>query len=1025
MGRRIVILGGGASSLFAAWHLVESAPEDTYDITVYQVGWRLGGKGASGRRSSDDKRIEEHGLHLMFGFYENVFSTIRAVYARHYGDPTMWQRFFKSDKTAVSMIRYLDDTRTKWEPWRIPYPTENAEGTPGDGLGEGDNALGNIPLTKILQNALRWVEGLVVDHTGTPNHGLMAHLETLALEGLHGLIAAVETVGVLSVGACWGMARALLGRVPVHGADAASVPHYVRSFETLIDFGVKSLAHLWRGPEHEALLSLLQFMLTVVRGLFIDLVVRGSSNWFELDRYDLRAWIHRHGGDRAALVVEGLYDAVFASYSELGTGAILQAALKAALLFKGSVIYKMQAGMGDTIFAPLYCALAARKVKFRFFHRVESLTPSADLRFVDSIVLEQQVVVDDYKPLIDVVVDVGGKLPLKCWPSEPIWDQIPEPERHRIVDGKIDLENHWTPPDPTRHVSLRRGVEGELGFDDVILGISVAALPELCPQLLAGDPRFEAHVTRLAGATTATQAMQLWTAHGRTPEQPNPLIVPNVDPYDTVADMCHLLPAECHPASTVGGVHYLCSALYESSPPPPRHASSAHEYPAALRRLAADNGREWVTKRAPLLWSNLVKDDAFDWSALYDPSEKHGDARFDAQYVSTPQNLSDRYVIPAPGTHEVRLMSNGTIYQNLYLTGDWIKTSLSIGCLEAAAMAGIQAARAIALETDNPPVPRAWGDWIDDVTRRQPAAAPAGRPRFRRRDGEFLVPPPYELRCEGLFVFILRADRRRLQAVCDNELNLGSAGYRPYGDFVVLYGATLANLVAGTVGRTHEAGIWLPVLDHRDSGVRIYSPYIWVDSSTSTITGRSVYGYAKQTGDVSVPSKECIGALTVTADALVATATDKSLQRKMLLTASCEPQIPQSPLGLKPWADLVAFLARNVKPDARDLVDVLGGMKSLFLKQLPDVSGPGAAYQALVEAEIALNPGSVGGYPLGGRWQVKIPTYHEPRLVDRLGLSATTTFEAGMLRTSVVTPIAQIWMQFAGTLKPGVVVSAA
>jgi uncharacterized protein with NAD-binding domain and iron-sulfur cluster len=779
--------------------------------------------------------------------------------------------------------------------------------------------------------------------------------------------------------------------------------------------------------KNPALESLVRFVATVLRGLFVDLYVHGSHNWFELDRYDLREWIRRHGGDPEAPAVDGLYDAVFASYSELGTGAILQAALKAALLFKGSAIYKMQAGMGDTIFAPLYCALVARKVKFQFFHRVESLTPSADLRFVDSIVLEQQVRVDDYKPLVDVEVDVGGKLALKCWPSEPVWDALPDAERRRIVDGKIDLENHWTPPDPdpARHVTLRRGIDGALGFDDVILGISVAALPELCPELLAGDPRFEAHVTRLAGSTTATQAMQLWTAHGRTPEQPNPLIVPNVDPYDTIADMCHLLPAECHPASTVGGVHYLCSALRESSPPPPRHASSVHEYPASLRRVAVDNGREWVAKRAPLLWNNLAKEGAFDWSALYDPSDKAGDARFEAQYVSTPQSLSDRYVIPAPGTHEVRLMSNGTIYQNLYLTGDWIKTSLSIGCLESAAMAGIQAARAVSLESGNQPVPRAWGDWIDDVRPRKPAAAPIGRPRFRRRDGEFLVPPPYELRCEGLFVFVLHADRRRLQAVCDNELNLGPTKYRPYGDFVVLYGATLANLVAGTVGPTKEAGIWLPVLSDHDPGVRIYSPYIWVDSSTSTITGRSVYGYAKQTGDVSVPSKECIGPLSVTADALVATATNKSLQRETLLTASCEPQIPQSPLGLKPWAELVAFLATHVKPDARDLVGVLGGMKSLFLKQLPDVSGPGAAYQALVEAEIALNPGSVGGYPLGGQWQVKIPTYHEPRLVDRLGLAARTDFEKGMLRMSIVTPIAQIWMQFAGTLKPGVVVFAA
>jgi hypothetical protein len=63
-------------------------------------------------------------------------------------------------------------------------------------------------------------------------------------------------------------------------------------------------------------------------------------------------------------------------------------------------------------------------------------------------------------------------------------------------------------------------------------------------------------------------------------------------------------------------------------------------------------------------------------------------------------------------------MSNGTRFKNLYLTGDWIRTSLSIGCLEAAAMSGIQAARAISLELGTALVPRASGDWIDDVQRR-------------------------------------------------------------------------------------------------------------------------------------------------------------------------------------------------------------------------------------------------------------------------------------------------------------------
>ena len=67
--RKIAILGGGAGSLAAA-HFLSAAPDwrERYEITVYQQGWRLGGKGASGRNAQLGQRIEEHGLHIWFGF---------------------------------------------------------------------------------------------------------------------------------------------------------------------------------------------------------------------------------------------------------------------------------------------------------------------------------------------------------------------------------------------------------------------------------------------------------------------------------------------------------------------------------------------------------------------------------------------------------------------------------------------------------------------------------------------------------------------------------------------------------------------------------------------------------------------------------------------------------------------------------------------------------------------------------------------------------------------------------------------
>lgn len=106
--KRIVILGGGIGALTAAYHLSSPAGwQDRYDITVYQLGWRLGGKCASSRDPEHGLRIEEHGLHVWFGFYENAFRMMRECY-RELG-PEAARPFAELDdafspQTLVSML---------------------------------------------------------------------------------------------------------------------------------------------------------------------------------------------------------------------------------------------------------------------------------------------------------------------------------------------------------------------------------------------------------------------------------------------------------------------------------------------------------------------------------------------------------------------------------------------------------------------------------------------------------------------------------------------------------------------------------------------------------------------------------------------------------------------------------------------------------------------------------------------------------------------------------------------------------
>src|SRR5262245_33993838 len=94
---RVAIVGGGCAAMSAAFELTRPEVRRAYDVTLYQMGWRLGGKGASGRGPSG--RIEEHGLHLWLGFYENAFRLMRDCYAELERNPAThpvatWQDAF-------------------------------------------------------------------------------------------------------------------------------------------------------------------------------------------------------------------------------------------------------------------------------------------------------------------------------------------------------------------------------------------------------------------------------------------------------------------------------------------------------------------------------------------------------------------------------------------------------------------------------------------------------------------------------------------------------------------------------------------------------------------------------------------------------------------------------------------------------------------------------------------------------------------------------------------------------------------
>jgi uncharacterized protein with NAD-binding domain and iron-sulfur cluster len=717
--KKIAVLGGGVGSMTAAYYLSDQPGwQNNYDITVYQQGWRLGGKGASGRNAQYGQRIEEHGLHIWFGFYTNAFKMIKEAYAsldRPAGAPlATWRDAFKQqDYIALS-----EQVGEHWRHWSILFPT-----LPGE-PGEGDQ---EISMWQLAVAMMGWIEQWIdsIDHLAEalelpapPRHdGILPDWLHRLAEGVANTVNELADDVTLVASALSGMVANMSADVGSHSEAEhhalAGVVGGVRGrlrarYRSLID-QADTDADL--ADDIRRLFICLDLGLTVMKGVFNDGVIRHGFD--AINDIDLRDWLRKHGGDDElcvnSTVVRGFYDLVFAyedgdfQKPNAEAGTMLRAMARIGLCYKGGVMFKMQAGMGDTVFTPLYEVLRKRGVKFKFFHKVEELVPRGGE--IDSIRMTRQIdlaegvsmadSVDDYHPL----VDVKG---LACWPSQPDFDQIDADQAALLRENDINLESYWSDwPRVYRErfdkelpaLTLKRGVD----FDQIVFGISVGSLPALCPQLLAQSPALLATSEKVR--TVATQAYQVWLdkdlaqmGWSHQPGGQQPVLCSFSEPYDTWAPMDHLLEREDWPAGLEPrNTSYFCSALPVGSYPPAGDTG----FPKRMADLAKEGAVQQLGYRIASMWSAAGPAGAFPWHWLIDQSGAIGVQRFDAQYWRANVDPSERYVMSVVGSTRYRLRTDQSGFSNLFLTGDWIKTGLNAGCVEAAVMAGMQTSRAM------------------------------------------------------------------------------------------------------------------------------------------------------------------------------------------------------------------------------------------------------------------------------------------------------------------------------------------
>ncbi|MEO1642350.1 MAG: NAD(P)-binding protein, partial [Pseudomonadota bacterium] len=998
--KKIAVLGGGIGALSSVFYLTEEENwQDNYEITVYQQGWRLGGKCASGRdmRPGYGYRVYEHGLHIFAGFYDQAFDLLRRSYEaidRPYGHPnrTVWDSFVPQDQIALVENPDHDDPH---HVWYLNFPSNDAK--PGEDLGIPSLM---VMLEKLVGMLLHVSPHHPENNGGKKSEGIISWLLHEAKKILGDFVHKVEDEI----------------EADVFNAAIHEVVKLIDQEMTRVhDAGSEIILENMRNRFMKAAL----LVQSILYGVAKDKVIQ---NGFEvLDVYDWSEWIYNSAvavgekfpewGDpkkRAQDLIDwspilSLYDYAFAfQFGENGKlvrNFAAGTALKASLLliaYKGHFFWKMNGAMGDVVIAPIYLALKERGVKFEFFRRITDLNIAADSDVVESIDMVSQVRLKDpsreYNPVFDCPVPgFPEDVTLECWPATPLWDQLHDGERlkreHR--DFEHDDANH--PGAEDEPLRLKRGED----FDDVIIGISVGGLKQVCssfPERLPNSnwgPMFD-KIT-----LTRTCAMQIWPKRSLPDlgnKEPDRTLTGAAQVYSTWSDMSHLLDREVwdgrdRPRSII----YFCGQI-----------DGDEEGDAALDK-SIRLGKDWLKGNSAKYWPNALSASspyALEPSVLYDPDPSADGDVFDRQYFRNNYAPSELYVQSPKNSIQARMDANESGLSNLFLTGDWTRSEISSGCVEAAARSGARCARAVQ------------GKSLDPLPKPKPVPVPPppsanDLPAYVQDGNLYDSLGAAQLSDVVMHNFCLPADKTKLQAWLDKTFKAPSGGkvaYEALTGQIFLGVAELGKVQALGHGNEQkgftteiDVTVWILARKKGDPfAIRWIPAYLFVNSGPVLATGREVWGFPKQLAefDFSPQHNEHGKARTFNVNGWVVSPYKPTTETRWAPIIEIKPKAPSaSPSGILPSLKHLADKAVTRLTD--DLISVGGAIESAigagnmtmaFLKQFPDATDPQkACYQAIIEATAKTN-----GYRASGltddEYEINITSYDSMPFLNELGI---------------------------------------
>lgn len=708
MKTKIAVLGGGLSSLSTIFHLTnESNWQDKYDITLYQLGWRLGGKCASSRNDKVAMRIQEHGLHLWFGFYDKAFSMMKQCYDAYAHEQTTLETAF----TGYDHIALQEQVGDSWQTWMNYIPPNKYKigehaldpvlaidnmvdyfksliGFLQEQYAQFHDTLPEDLVHKLHTNGAQLIE-LAQQHN-SPN--LIPYFKKYATPNIdYALISLLLEVAA-------GMAKDL--NIPEHYTYLSNLLH------ELLDFALKVIWDILKPfIDLDAIRKLwifVDFFAISMKGFIVDdVILKGFS---VINNLDLREWLTQNGAMMMTVnsaLVQAIYGLVFGGKDQytFEAGTAMEGLLKMTLLYKGHIYYRMNDGMGDIIIGPLYNVLKDRGVKFEFFNKVTRLVPGTDGTTIDEIHIDVQATLKPEFKTYEPMVYTSNPQSLPYWPEHPRYEFLQQGDmlKHGGIDnGPVNLESYYANWKPAAQQVLKINTD----YHIVVQGISIGALPYIAQDILQRPEREDWRLMVAHIKPVPTIASQLWLNSDiqqmgwKYANDGLALLGSYQEPYDTWSQMDQLIDKEKWPEQNIPK-----NLAYLVGPTPAKFAPLApftdHTFPQRQYEMAKRFTKQYLQNLAANIWPGTIDSEGqFKWEDLVVLDQSQGEERLDAQYFRANIDPTELYVLSEKGSSQYRLKTDKCGFDNMLITGDWIDIGFNAGCVECAVMAGILTANA-------------------------------------------------------------------------------------------------------------------------------------------------------------------------------------------------------------------------------------------------------------------------------------------------------------------------------------------